>query len=312
MFAGFGDSLTIVLWFGGAAIAFLALLLTIDDKNQLLARLRGQTGGAGEGDGWTGSDGANSLLGPLDRKARRKYLQEEKKRKMRERIMQAGFYGSMSWGLYQGFRILLILGAVGLGVLISTLGEVTLIQGIGIGAGCGVAATIAPGFMLDHMKKRRQTRIRRALPDALDVLVVCLQAGLSLNSALSRLSRELAVAHPMLALEIKIVERQVQLGQSAGQALRAMADRFDLEELRGMASTIKQAERIGASVATAMEVFAETLRLKRQQRAEEQAHKAAIKLLFPTVACILPSLFIVILGPAAIQINEQLLNGAFR
>ena len=110
-------------------------------------------------------------------------------------------------------------------------------------------------------------------------------------------------------MEIKIAERQMQMGRSAAEAIRGIADRFDLEELRGMASVVKQAERVGSSVATALEVFAETLRLKRQQRAEEMAAKAAVKMLFPTLLCIFPAIFVVILGPAAIQIYEKLVLG---
>jgi hypothetical protein len=141
---------------------------------------------------------------------------------------------------------------------------------------------------LDHLKGARQTKLRRALPDALDVLVVCLQGGLSVMASMSRVANELVTAHPMLAMEFKIAERQMQMGQTAGEAIRGIADRFDMEELRGMAAVIKQAERIGASIAAAMEVFAETLRLKRHQRAEELAHKAAVKILIPTVLFIFP------------------------
>ena len=99
------------------------------------------------------------------------------------------------------------------------------------------------------------------------------------------------------------------MGQSVGEAVRGIADRFDLEELRGMASVLRQAERIGSSVATALDVFAETMRLKRSQRAEELAHKASVKMLFPTLLCIFPAIFVVILGPAAIHIYEVMIKG---
>jgi tight adherence protein C len=143
-------------------------------------------------------------------------------------------------------------------------------------------------------------------------LVVCLQGGLSVMASLSRVANELAVAHPMLAIEIKIAERQMQMGQTAGEAIRGIADRFDMEDLRAMSSVIKQAERIGASVAMALEAFAENLRLKRSQRAEELAHKAAVKMLIPTVLCIFPAIFVVILGPAAIQVYNTLIMGAMK
>ena len=160
-------------------------------------------------------------------------------------------------------------------------------------------------FVLSVMV-HRQTKIRRSLPDALDIMVVCLQGGLSLTGTLARVARELVSAHPLLAVELNIVERQIRMGHTAGQALRDFARRFDLEELRSMASVVSQSERIGSSVVGALTVFADTMRVRRHQRAEELAHKAAVKMLFPTLFCIFPAIFIVILGPAAIQIYQQL------
>ena len=159
-------------------------------------------------------------------------------------------------------------------------------------------------FVLSVMV-HRQTKIRRSLPDALDIMVVCLQGGLSLTGTLARVARELVSAHPLLAVELNIVERQIRMGHTAGQALRDFARRFDLEELRSMASVVSQSERIGSSVVV-LTVFADTMRVRRHQRAEELAHKAAVKMLFPTLFCIFPAIFIVILGPAAIQIYQQL------
>jgi tight adherence protein C len=238
--------------------------------------------------------------------------QEEKKRRLRERMMQAGFYAAASGSLFMMFKLLLIVGCAGLGFLISTMGKLSLMHGIGIGTICGVAATIGPSFWLDRVKGARQMKLRRALPDALDVLVVCLQGGLSIMASISRVANELATAHPMLAMEFKIAERQMQMGQSAGEAIRGIAERFDMEELRAMAAVIKQAERIGASVANAMEMFAETLRMKRSQRADEMAHKAAVKMLIPTVLFIFPAIFVVILGPAGVQIYNQFILGGFK
>jgi tight adherence protein C len=197
-------------------------------------------------------------------------------------------------------------------VVASQVGLVTLEAGLILGLAAGLAGTLAPSFWLDHMKRVRQHRIRRALPDALDVMVVCLEGGLSLPASFSRVARELATAHPMLALEFRIVDRHTQMGRSTGEAVRDFAVRFDLEELRSMAAVILQAERIGSSVVNAMRVFADTLRVKRQQRAEELAHKATVKILFPTLLCIFPAIFIVILGPAAIQIYNVLINGVLR
>jgi tight adherence protein C len=297
-------------WFAGAMLAFLLMVLVVSAR-QPHVKDRLASVSAGSRRIPPGSGLAAGLLtenDPLDREAKRRLLREEKKRRARERMMQAGFYSTVSGSVFLLFRLMLIAGAAGLGFVISAMGNLTWTAGIGIGTACGVAATIAPGFWLDHCKKTRQTKIRRALPDALDVMVVCLQGGLSLMATISRVANELATAHPMLALEFKFAECQMQMGQTAGEAIRGIADRFDLEELRGMSAVIKQAERLGTSIASAIEVFAETLRVKRTQRAEELAHKAAVKLLIPTVLCIFPAIFVVILGPAAIQIYNNLMR----
>jgi tight adherence protein C len=161
---------------------------------------------------------------------------------------------------------------------------------------------------LDRKKRDRQNQVRRSLPDALDVIVVCLEGGLSLPASFARVGSELRTAHPLLASEMRILDREIQMGRSTGEALKQLAGRFDLSELRSLASVVIQAERFGASVNKALRVHADSLRLKRQQRAEELAHKAGTKMLFPTVLFILPVLFIVLLGPAAFQIIDVFKN----
>ena len=134
--------------------------------------------------------------------------------------------------------------------------------------------------------------------------VICLEGGLSLPGAVLRVANELGTAHPDLAAELLIVQREVQMGRTTGDALRQFAERCDIEEIRNLAAVINQSERFGASLIKALRVHAETLRGKRLQYAEEMAHKAAIKILFPTLLCIFPGIFLIILGPAAIQLAE--------
>jgi tight adherence protein C len=119
-----------------------------------------------------------------------------------------------------------------------------------------------------------------------------------------RVAGELRTAHPLLATELNIVQREVQMGRSSGEALRHFAERSDLEEIRSLASVVIQAERYGASLVKALRVHAETLRIKRLQQAEEMAQKAATKVLFPTVLFIMPCIFIIILGPGVIQLMQ--------
>jgi tight adherence protein C len=242
----------------------------------------------------------------------RKSSRKGHKEGMRERMMRAGLYSRSAMMAFFILRVTLFLMALGIGVLASRTGAITLQAGLFWGSVAGLAGTLAPSFWLDHVKRARQTKIRRALPDALDVMVVCLEGGLSLSSAFLRIARELKTAHPMLSQEFRIVQQQTKMGRTTGEAIRDLADRFDLEELRSMGAVITQAEQLGASIVKALQVFADSMRLKRQQRAEEMAHKASVKIIFPTLLFIFPNVLLVILAPAAIQIYHQLILGAFR
>ena len=307
----FSDPGLTITWLlaGGSLLGLVALLVSArrDPVQRRLGEL--SAGGMPRHGGGAGLVAAEN---PVDQLARRRLRQEEQKKNLRDRLMQAGLYGQAAFGVFFVLRMILMVGPAVLGFLAAQMGRLSLTQGLLFGLIAGIVGTLSPGLWLDHVKRSRQTKIRRALPDALDVMVVCLQGGLSLPGSLARVARELAVAHPMLAVELSIVERQIQMGRSTGEAVRELAKRFDLEELRSMASVIIQAEKIGSSVVTALEVFAETLRLRRHQRAEEMAYKATVKMLFPTLFFIFPAIFIVILGPAAIQIYKVLIQGVMR
>lgn len=227
---------------------------------------------------------------------------EERRKKLGERLVQAGLYKRNSMFFFYITQALLGGVPIVLGFAAATMGFARLPIALVLGVMTGIAGIIAPGFWLDAQKSRRQTTMRRALPDALDLLVICVEAGLSLPSALVRITKELRTAYPMLALEMMIVHREIQLGHTTGEALKRFGDRFDLEEVRSLASVIRQAERFGASIVTAIRVHAETLRHLRLENARERAQKATVKLLFPTVLCIFPAMFVVILGPAVFDI----------
>jgi tight adherence protein C len=229
---------------------------------------------------------------------------EEERTRLQARLIHAGLYSRQAMVVFLGVKALLMVAPAGLGMLAGLLGLVTIGTGVICGACLGIGGMIGPSFWLDRKKASRQSNFRRALPDALDVLVICLEGGLSLPGGLKRVSGELRGAHPILAAELNIVQREIQLGRSPGEALGKMGERSDLEEIRSMASVIMQAERFGASLVKSLRVHAEILRHKRQQRAEEMAQTAATKVLFPTILFILPAMFVVILGPAVIHLSE--------
>lgn len=231
---------------------------------------------------------------------------EEERTLLKTRLIHAGLYGRQAMPIFLGVKLLVMVAPAVVGLAAGIVGLTTVQYGV-IGGGClGILGMIGPSFWLDRMKAKRQGRFRRALPDALDVLVICLEGGLSMPGALRRISGELRAAHPELAAELNIVQREVQLGRSTGEALQQMGIRTDLEEVRSLASVITQSEKFGASLVKSLRVHAETLREKRKQRAEQMAAKAATFVLFPTLLFIFPAIFVVILGPAAFQIMEAL------
>jgi tight adherence protein C len=225
---------------------------------------------------------------------------------LRTRLIHAGLYGRQALPVFLGAKLLLIVTPLLTALALVVFGIIGTEYAILVAGFFGIVGMIGPGFWLDRRKSERQTSLRRALPDALDLLVICLEGGLSLPAALRRVGAELRTAHPLLALELNIVQREIQLGSAPGESLQKFGVRTDLEEIRSMASVITQSERFGASLVKSLRVHAETLRTKRQQHAEEMAAKAAVKVLFPTLLFIFPAIFVVILGPAAFQIVEHL------
>ena len=163
------------------------------------------------------------------------------------------------------------------------------------------AGFLAPTYWLSCRIRARQRLLRHALPDALDILILCLEGGLTIPAALQRVTDELQLVHPALALEMNIVQREIELGLSPGAAFRKFADRCGLGDARDLAVVLLQSERYGTRVAQALRTYVEGARQQRQQQAEEAAQKAAVKILFPTMLCIFPAILVVVLAPAAFQ-----------
>lgn len=236
----------------------------------------------------------------------RPFLPRDKQelRTLHMRLIHAGIYHPRALPLFLGVKMLLIfLPAVfaAPAVLLELLSPTMGLLWAGVG---GLAGLIAPGVWLDYRKGRRQSVLRRALADALDVIIICLEGGLSLRGALRRVANELWTAHQELADEMAIVEREMFLGRTTAEALQEFARRCDLEEVRSLANLVEQSEQFGTGLIKALNVYADMLRVRRQQQAEETAQKAATKIVFPTLLFIFPALFVVLLGPAAIQLMQ--------
>jgi len=230
---------------------------------------------------------------------------QEDRTRLQARLIHAGFYGRQAMVIFSGVKMLLILPAFAF--LAAQFTGLLPMNQMGLLASglLVVLGIVGPSLWLDRRKALRQNSFRRSLPDALDVLVICLEGGLSLAGAFRRVGQELRTTHPLLANEVDIIQREMQLGLPPGEALGQFGERSDLEEVRSLASVITQAERLGASLTKALRVHSDTLRIKRLQAAEEMAQKAAVKILFPTLLCIFPGIFIVVLGPAVFQIMDM-------
>ena len=219
-------------------------------------------------------------------------------------LVQAGFEGDFAPLFYTTIRVttavLLPLTAFVLGPQANFRNLMMLV------ILAGAAGAIGPKAALDRLVAKRRDRIRKAIPDSLDLLVVCVEAGIGLDSAMLRVARDMAFLHPDLSAEFLVVNRTINAGLSRDEAMHGLYQRTGVEELRGLASSMVQSERLGTSIARILRVYSEALRRKRRQTAEKRAAEASIKMLIPLALFMLPALFALILGPAAMTLAQTL------
>ncbi len=169
-----------------------------------------------------------------------------------------------------------------------------------------IVGYLGPEFFLSRKISRRQSRLRKALPDALDLMVICIEAGLALDHAILRVAQELSVSHRELSQELQLVNLEMRVGKGRLEALRALGQRTGVEDIKALVAMLVQTDRFGTSVAQSLRVHSDDLRTKRRQRAEEMAAKTTVKIVPPLVLFIFPALMVVILGPAVITLIRQL------
>jgi tight adherence protein C len=163
-----------------------------------------------------------------------------------------------------------------------------------------------PRYILKRMIVTRQRRVRWGLADALDLMVISIEAGLGLNAAMMKVSSELKEVHPDISDEFELANLEIRVGRERDEALRNLAERTGVDDLKSLVAMLIQTDKFGTSIARAIRVFSDSLRTKRRQRAEQAAQKAAVKLLFPLACFLFPTLFIAILGPALLQLMDTL------
>jgi tight adherence protein C len=226
--------------------------------------------------------------------------------KLKQRLMEAGFRTEAAPAIFLSLKVI-----VALCFLAITGGVATLMDGISttmlmkvlIGGGIGF---YLPELGLSFLGSKRKKQIFQGLPDALDLMVVCVEAGLGLDQAMRKVSEEMKKSYRILAQEFALCNLHLQMGRARTNVLQDLGARTGVDDLRSLASLLIQADKFGSSVAQALRVQSDSMRVRRQQIAEEKAAKTAVKLIFPLVVFIFPGVFVVLVGPAAIQMIREM------
>ena len=225
---------------------------------------------------------------------------------LKKSLIQAGIYHESASAIYFGLKLGL---TVALPILVMPWlfgRDLPLVLLLIIFFILIIMGYFLPTLILNHLVVTRQRKIKEGLPDALDLMVVCVEAGQGLNAALKRVSDDLKLSNPVLAREMNLVNLEINAGLEREAALRNLADRTGVDDVASLASMLIQADRFGTSLAQSLKVQSETLRTTRRQKLEELAAKTPVKLVFPLLLFIFPALMVVIIGPAAIRIMENL------
>ena len=222
--------------------------------------------------------------------------------KLQQRLVAAGFRSNEALIIFFGARVALALGLFAL-LALPIVVRPNVIMALG-GAALGY---VLPAIILARLAKKRGHRIRLSLPDALDLLVVSVEAGLGLDQAIQRVGLELASAHPELSDELRLIGLELRAGKARSEALHNLGARTGVDDVVSLVAMLVQTDKFGTSVAQSLRVHSQTLRTKRRQRAEEAAAKTGVKMVFPLVFCIFPALWVVTLGPAVIKFIEVLM-----
>ena len=232
---------------------------------------------------------------------------KDKHSDIKSQMIHAGIRTESSLGTFYAYKTALVVICCFLAVMFTRwkpeLTNTQIIMFALLGAYIGY---IIPNMILDHLEKKRITAIRHSFPDALDLFVVCVESGLGLTATIPRVAKELEISHPELAEELSLVSSEIRLGVDRIDALRGLATRTGLEEIRGLVALIDQSIRFGTGIAETLRIYSEEFRDKRTQMAEEEAAKIATKMIFPLTFCIWPGFFLVAIGPAIIGVLEAL------
>jgi len=310
-----GDQATLTL-----GLIFVAVMLAVlgagalFTRNPVQRRLSGNAPGR-ETKRRPGKDETPTLRANVERegvwdeivKPLEKYFvdqQENSQSNLRMRLMQAGFVGTNVVRNYFLIRTILAIGvpAAFLFFVPTIAGDMAVRKIMLLTFGFGLAGLYLPGIFISSRVDRRQRAIAEAFPDALDMLVVCVEAGLGLDAAFTRVGTHIAPAHPILASELGMVSLELRAGKSRADALRNFSKRIGLREVNSFVTLLLQSDALGASIGKTLRIHSEEMRANRMLRAEEMAHKLPVKLTIPLVLCILPVMFLAVMLPGMLTI----------
>ncbi|HVY57506.1 MAG TPA: type II secretion system F family protein [Xanthobacteraceae bacterium] len=303
-----GLLLTALVFLASASLAFgvMAMVQTRGAVKRRAAGISGDIERDGEAGGRSLRDSGLKAAQRLIEYTNRHYssVDDDNMKLLRRRLVQAGIFDARAVGFYflarAGLAIALAAAVfIGLPMVLSLAPTMFWIL---VGA-AGLAGYLAPTFYLDRLTSARRQEYRSGFPDFMDLLVVCADAGLSMEAALERVGRELADSYPTLSANIHMTNLEIRAGRTLSDALDHLSERLGLDEVRSFATLIQQSIELGSSVTDALRVYSEDMRHKRLSRAEEKAYSLPVKLSLPLMACIFPVLFVVILLPVVVRIK---------
>lgn len=277
-------------------------------STERLKRLAGMSGGGASvsvslDEEHAGEKFADRIATPLNRLVPASAAEVQK---LQKKLMQAGFRSNHAPIIYRTIQLLTMATLPTLIALTCAILARPLTSALFWILAAFIVGFFAPRYVLGRLIRSRQLRVRWGLADALDLMVISIEAGLGLNAAMVKVSTELRQVHPDISEEFELANLEIRVGRERDEALRNLAERTGVDDLRSLVAMLIQTDRFGTSIAKAIRVFSDSLRTKRRQRAEQAAQKAAVKLLFPLACFLFPTLFIAILGPALLQLMDTL------
>lgn len=301
------EELARLLFVGGIALSAVLLVVTLallviglqDPVQRRLGMIKRGHGAA------SAAYGGPSNLQLLLEQVGQRFVKDDRQSisPTRQLLTHAGYRSPSAVQVYWAVRLLVpLLALASVFLILPLLPKLSLNIGLMIAAVATGIGWLLPALYVDKRKEGRMTRLRRAFPDALDLMVVCVESGLALPQAMERVAEEMLVSQPELAEELAQVNNEIRAGIPSTQALKHLAERTGLDDVQGLVSLLAQSIRFGTSVADTLRVYAEEFRDRRTQAAEEQAAKVGTKLVFPLIFCLWPSFFLVAIGPVIVGI----------